>query len=115
MGATIGTHIEKYRPLIMSLVHGRKKSTLARSLVLFVKFGAQRLAAVAARGSSVNKHIPCTSRLRISFHLSACAQSALHQADNLAKLWLEFLSVFELIAQIFCAVSDCENKCGAKQ
>ncbi len=27
-----------------------------------------------------------------------------HQADNLAKLRLEFLSVIELIAQIFCAV-----------
>ena len=27
-----------------------------------------------------------------------------HQADNLAKLWQEFLSVYELIAQILCAV-----------
>ena len=32
------------------------------------------------------------------------AQSALHQADNLAKLWWELLSVLELIAQILCAV-----------
>ena len=24
-GATLGTHIEKYRPLVISLVHGRKK------------------------------------------------------------------------------------------
>jgi len=30
----------------------------------------------------------------------------------LAKLWFEILSVFELIAQIFCVVRDCENKCG---
>ena len=27
-----------------------------------------------------------------------------HQADNLAKLWQEFLPLFELIAQILCAV-----------
>ena len=27
-----------------------------------------------------------------------------HQADNLAKLWQEFLSLLELIAKIFCAV-----------
>ena len=33
----------------------------------------------------------------------ACRQ-ARHQADNLAKLWFEFLSVLELIAQILCAV-----------
>jgi len=38
-----------------------------------------------------------------------------HQADNFAKLWFEFLSVSELIAQILCAVSDCENKYGVKQ
>ena len=42
----VGTHIERYRPLIMPLVHGRKKSTLARSLVQSVKFGAHRLAAL---------------------------------------------------------------------
>ena len=28
-----------------------------------------------------------------------------HQADNLAKLWQEFLSMIELIAKIFGAVS----------
>ena len=27
-----------------------------------------------------------------------------HQADNLAKLWQEFLSMLKLIAKIFCAV-----------
>ena len=27
-----------------------------------------------------------------------------HQADNLTKLWQEFLSVLELIVQILCAV-----------
>ena len=47
-----------------------------------------------------------------TFKFSDCARSALHQADNLAKLRCEILFVFELIAQILCAVSDCENKCG---
>lgn len=28
------------------------------------------------------------------------------QADNLAKLWRDILSVIDLIAQIFCAVED---------
>ena len=32
------------------------------------------------------------------------ALHAKHQADNLAKLWQEFLSLLELIAKIFCAV-----------
>ena len=32
------------------------------------------------------------------------AKHAKHQADNLAKLWQEFLSLLELIAKIFCAV-----------
>ena len=40
-GATLGARIKKYRPLVMSLVHGRKKSTLARSLVLSVKLDAR--------------------------------------------------------------------------
>lgn len=39
-----------------------------------------------------------------SYRLDITAQSALHQADNLAKLWWELLSVLELIAQILCAV-----------
>ena len=38
------------------------------------------------------------------FEFSACAHSALHQADNLAKLRQEFLSMLELIVKIFCAV-----------
>ena len=31
-------------------------------------------------------------------------QRRAHQADNLAELWQEFLSLLELIAKIFCAV-----------
>ena len=46
------------------------------------------------------------------FEFSAYAHSELHQADNLAKLRREVLSVLELIAQILCAVRDSENKCG---
>ena len=48
-GATLGTRIDKYRTLIMPLVRRQKITTLVGSLVLIVKFGAQTLAAVAAR------------------------------------------------------------------
>ena len=62
VGATFGTHINRGISLIIPLVHGRKKSTLARSLVQFVKFGAKRLAAVAASVPSTNEHIPFISK-----------------------------------------------------
>ena len=75
---------------------------MPRILVLFVKLGAHILAAVAAR--TLNRHIPLISALRISVRLSACVLCTLHQADNLAKLRQEFLSLLELIAKIFCAV-----------
>ena len=39
----------------------------------------------------------------------------IYQASDTAKLWLEFLSVLELIACIACAVRNCENKCGERQ
>ena len=73
-GATLGTHIERYRPLIMPLVHGRKKSTLARSLVLFVKFGTHRLAAVAARVPSSKGQSSCISTLRIGVRQKSALQ-----------------------------------------
>ena len=44
------------------------------------------------------------ARIGFSFGCGCPAQSK-HQADNLAKLWQEFLSVTELIAKIFGAVS----------
>ena len=66
-GATLGARIKKYRSSLMPLVHGRKKSTLARSLVLSVKLDARFLAAVAARVPSSKSHIPFISRLRTSF------------------------------------------------
>ena len=37
-----------------------------------------------------------------------------YQADNLAKLWREFLPVLELIAKIFGAVSRTKAKCGSR-
>ena len=56
-GATLGARIERYRPFVMPLVHGRKKSTLARSLVQSVKFGARFLASVAARVPSLHDYL----------------------------------------------------------
>ena len=48
----VGTHIDKYRALIMPLRFVRLlRNNTAQSLVLFVKLGAQMLAAVAARSS----------------------------------------------------------------
>ncbi len=40
-----------------------------------------------------------------------------YQADNLAQLWQEFLSLLELIAQIFCAVVGARANavCGNRQ
>ncbi len=35
-----------------------------------------------------------------------------HQADNLAKLWQEFLSVPKTDSKDFLRGRDCENKCG---
>ena len=37
---------------------------------------------------------PRNDKWKIDFKSSVCAQSALHQADNLAKLRLDYLSVF---------------------
>ena len=78
-------------------------ATHSRTTVLL---GAYLLAAVAARVPSSKSHIPLISTLRISFHFGrGCPTQSNHQADNLAKLWQEFLSVIELIAKIFGAVS----------
>ena len=40
----------------------------------------------------------------------ACCKARAHQADNLAKLRFDFLSVPRLIAQILCAVSRAINR-----
>ncbi len=62
-----GTHIDRYRSLIMSLRFMRQAvaNNTAQSLVLIVEFGAQMLAAVAARVPSFNLHSPLISTLRI--------------------------------------------------
>ncbi len=65
-GTTLGTHIEKYRSLVMPLVHGRKEFQLARSLVLFAKLDAPLARRLAARVPSSNGQIPLISRLRMS-------------------------------------------------
>ncbi len=65
-GATLGARIERYRPFVMPLVHGRKKSTLARSLVLIVKLDARYGHRPAIPIPSTKLHIPLISRLRMS-------------------------------------------------
>ena len=46
-GDTLGTRIDKYRPLVMSLRFVRRlRNNTAQSLVLFVKLGARYLAAL---------------------------------------------------------------------
>ncbi len=63
----VGTHIDRYRSLIMPLRFVRQLRTqMAQSLVLSVKFGAQRLAAVAARVPSSKGQSSSIRTLRIS-------------------------------------------------
>ena len=46
----------------------------------------------------------CPTRVIQSISVGIQPSGALHQADNLAKLWQDSLSLLELIAKIFCAV-----------
>ena len=46
----------------------------------------------------------CPTRVIQSVSVGIQPSGALHQADNLAKLRQEFLSLLGLIAKIFCAV-----------
>ena len=107
-GKTVGTRIDRYRPLVMPprFVRQAVANNTAQSLVHFVKLGAYLLAAVAARVPSLKLHILLISTLRISFCFGCgCPAQSNHQADNLEKLRQEFLSVTRLIAKIFGAVS----------
>ena len=63
-GDTLSTRIDKYRPLVMSLVRGRKESKLVRSLVLYVKLGVRLLAAVAARNPSSNNFAKAVAQIQ---------------------------------------------------
>ena len=64
------------------LVHGRKKSTLARSLVLSVKLDARYGHRLAIPIPSSNRHIQCISRLRISFRFIALNLSAIFERQT---------------------------------
>ena len=102
-GETIGTRIDKYRPLVMSLRFVRQlRNNTAQSLVLFRQARRSYSRRLAARTS--NKHIPFISTPWISVRFFRLRRWRTHQADNLAKLRQEFLSLLELIAKIFCAV-----------
>ena len=57
--ATSSARIDCYRSLFMSLVRGRKKSKLVRSLVLYVKLGVRFLAALRL----VFRLLSCTYRV----------------------------------------------------
>ena len=84
----------------------RLRNNKAQSLVLYVKSDARYGRRLAAPIPYFKLHIPFISTLRISFRFGCgCPTLSKHQADNLAKLWQKFLSVIELIAKIFGAVS----------
>ena len=61
------------------------------------------------RGNTVTVRIK-----RSEIRLSAC-KARTHQADNLAKLWQDILSLLELIAQILCAVVGAKSKRDSRQ
>ena len=72
-------------------------------------------ATISRTNSCISLTLPCGSHPEYAHTvyknaLNECSfirLRALHakqQADNLAELWQEFLSVYELIAQILCAV-----------
>ena len=48
----------------------------------------------------------CFGRLNMTIWRILNFTARIHQADNLAELWQEFLSVTKLIAKIFGAVSE---------
>ena len=66
-GKTVGTRIDRYHPLVVPprFVRQAVANNTAQSLVLIVEFGAQMLAAVAARVPSSKSHNPFISTLRI--------------------------------------------------
>ena len=85
-------------------LRGGLRNTVPRILVQ--PSSSALISAFALRTLTPNKHIPFISTLRISFRFGCgCPTQSKHQADNLAKLRLDFLSVIEPIAKIFGAVS----------
>ncbi len=78
-------------------------------------FGLRRLRGNPPRSlwlQHIHRMCCLTRRAHIAQTYPLAHEVRFYQADNLAKLRFEFLFVLELIAQILCAVSDCENKCG---
>ena len=115
------------------LPHGKNKRTSACISKMKAKFlscgkrstknqGEQlQLVVVEAKGACVRRKLGAPiSRRRCGSHpkyahsvyknalnkfsFIRLRQRRAHQADNLAELWQEFLSMLELIAKIFCAV-----------
>ena len=72
--------------------------------ITYVPFEQISLLPKATISRTLCVHITYIASTATPFEFSACAHSALHQADNVAKLRQEFLSMLELIAKIFCAV-----------
>ena len=59
---------------------------------------------IARTSEALGNTQPSVAVAYAPFEFSACVLCTLHQADNLAKLRQEFLSLLGLIAKIFCAV-----------
>ena len=77
-GATLGARIDKYRSPVMPLRFVRQLRTqTAQSLVLSVKLDARYGHRLAIPIPSSNRHIQCTSRLRMSFRFKHIFLSAI--------------------------------------
>ena len=70
---------------------------------------------LAARVPSANRHIPLIRTPWTSVRLTACVRSAPSPSKHSHGIGVWLFTRLVLIAKILCAVSDCENKCGAKQ
>ena len=68
------------------------------------KRGNPAIRRISLRLIATSQHPLLLAMTKGRFGYSACAHSALHQADNLAELWQEFCPCSKLIAKIFCAV-----------
>ena len=78
------------------------RNNTAQSLVLSIKLGAP---ISRRRCGSHPKYAHSVYKNALNkFSFIRLRQRRGHQADNLAELWQEFLSMIELIAKIFCAV-----------
>ena len=102
---------------------------LPRASLGLLLYSAQVIFTLKTRWAKTQTTIPCDDLFGdvphgtivaaamplLLYNFNRLRRRRIYQASDIAKLWLEFLSVLELIACIGCAVSDCENKCGEKQ